>query len=78
MKNFDFDFKPKDYYEKNIKKEDLLTPKDIEEFVENAVVIAGIDFGDGPYLPTIAHLMTCFFEGKYHYKLVVDDCERVR
>jgi len=77
MKNFDFDFKPKDYYEKNIKKEDLLTPKDIEEFVENAVVIAGIDFGDGPYLPTIAHLMTCFFEGKYHYKLVVDDNEHV-
>jgi hypothetical protein len=77
MKNFDLDFKPKDYYEKNIKKEDLLTPKDIEEFVENAVVIAGIDFGDGPYLPTIAHLMTCFFEGKYHYKLVVDDNEHV-
>ena len=77
MKNFDFNFKPKDYYEKNIKKEDLLTPKDIEEFVENAVVIAGIDFGDGPYLPTIAHLMTCFFEGKYHYKLVVDDNEHV-
>ena len=77
MKNFDQDFKPKDYYEKNIKKEDLLTPKDIEEFVENAVVIAGIDFGDGPYLPTIAHLMTCFFEGKYHYKLVVDDNEHV-
>ena len=77
MKNFDLDFKPKDYYEKNIKKEDLLTPKDIEEFVENAVVIAGIDFGDGPYLPTIAHLMTCFFEGKYHYKLVVDDNEYV-
>jgi len=77
MKNFDLDFKPKDYYEKNIKKEDLLTPKDIEEFVENAVIIAGIDFGDGPYLPTIAHLMTCFFEGKYHYKLVVDDNEHV-
>ena len=77
MKNFDLDFKPKDYYEKNIKKEDLLTPKDIEEFVENAVVIAGIDFGDGPYLPTIAHLMTCFFEGKYHYKLVIDDNELV-
>ena len=77
MKNFDLDFKPKDYYEKNIKKDDLLTPKDIEEFVENAVVIAGIDFGDGPYLPTIAHLMTCFFEGKYHYKLVVDDNEHV-
>ena len=77
MKNFDLDFKPKDYYEKNIKKEDLLTPQDIEEFVENAVVIAGIDFGDGPYLPTIAHLMTCFFEGKYHYKLVVDDNEHV-
>ena len=77
MRNFDLDFKPKDYYEKNIKKEDLLTPKDIEEFVENAVVIAGIDFGDGPYLPTIAHLMTCFFEGKYHYKLVVDDNEHV-
>ena len=76
MKNFDFDFKPKDYYEKNIKKEDLLTPQDIEEFVENAVVIAGIDFGDGPPL-TMAHLMTCFFEGKYHYKLVVDDNELV-
>ena len=41
MKNFDFDFKPKDYYEKNIKKEDLLTPKDIEEFVVNEL---NIDF----------------------------------
>ena len=56
MKNFDFDFKPKDYYEKNIKKEDLLTPKDIEEFVENAVVIAGIDFGDGKERHVMASL----------------------
>ena len=40
----------------------FINPKDIEEFVENAVVIAGIDFGDGPYLPTIAHLMTCFLK----------------
>ena len=77
MKNFDLDFKPKDYYEKNINKEDLITPKDIEEFQEKGVVIAGIDFGDGPYNPTIAHLMTCYFEGKYHYKLVVDDDEHV-
>jgi len=77
MKNFDLDFKPKDYYDKNINKEDLITPKDIEEFQEKGVVIAGIDFGDGPYNPTIAHLMTCFFEGKYHYKLVVDDNEHV-
>ena len=77
MKNFDLDFKPKDYYEKNINKEDLMTPKDIEEFQENGVVIAGIDFGDGPYNPTIAHLMTCYFEGKYHYKLVVDEEEYV-
>ena len=77
MKNFDLDFKPKDYYEKNINKGDLTTPKDIEEFLEKGVVIAGIDFGDGPYNPTIAHLMTCYFEGKYHYKLVVDDDEHV-
>ena len=77
MKNFDLDFKPKDYYDKNINKEDLITPKDIEEFQEKGVVIAGIDFGDGPYNPTIAHLMTCYFEGKYHYKLVVDDDEHV-
>ena len=77
MKNFDLDFKPKDYYEKNINKDDLITPKDIEEFQEKGVVIAGIDFGDGPYNPTIAHLMTCYFEGKYHYKLVVDDDEHV-
>ena len=77
MKNFDLDFKPKDYYEKNIKKNDLKTPKDIEEFLEHAVIIAGIDFGDGPYNPTIAHLMACYFEGKYHYKLVVDDYEYV-
>ena len=53
MKNFDLDFKPKDYYEKNINKEDLITPKDIEEFQEKGVVIAGIDFGDGPYNPTM-------------------------
>ena len=77
MMDFDFNFKPSDYYDGDIQKEILESPNDLDEFVENGVTIAGIDFGDGPYNPTLAHLVARFFNGKYHYKLIEDDFENV-
>ena len=77
MMDFDFNFKPSDYYDGDIQKEILESPNDLDEFAENGVTIAGIYFGDGPYNPTLAHLVARFFNGKYHYKLIEDDFENV-
>ena len=42
MMDFDFNFKPSDYYDGDIQKEILESPNDLDEFVENGVTIAAM------------------------------------
>ena len=59
MMDFDFISNPV-IITMEIFKEILESPNDLDEFAENGVTIAGIYFGDGPYNPTLAHLVARF------------------